>query len=182
MLGVATGLAAGSAALLLLVLGTRVFLDALNIARSGRGLLLATGILILVAAELFGAAPRLAANRRVPARWVNPPSLQAGVVWGLALGAGLVTEAPYLMLHAALLLAAVLPSGAAAWQVPMAFALGRMAALSFGPLRRAIEAGMSRRVPAANDAGQPLTILVARTISRIMLLVIAASSFGGLLA
>jgi hypothetical protein len=96
-----------------------------SLATSSRWTAAAIAVAALLAFELTGKTYLLARNLRVPTRFVSRANPRAGLIWGAALGAGLITEAPFGILHASLLLAVLAPSGYAAVTTSFAFAVCR---------------------------------------------------------
>jgi hypothetical protein len=129
----------------------------------------AAGALLLVVDIL--ASPRLSANMRVPAQWVKGRR-SASVVWGIALGMAFLTEAPYIVLHFALIGAILLPYPGLAAAAPLAFAAGRGVVTTAPWMRSAVLSGMECRV--GTDLGRPLSIAAASVTSRVCVLLTTA--------
>jgi hypothetical protein len=105
---------------------------------AARHLTLVAVLLGVLAIELMGRTYRLAGNVRVPASLVARTNVRSGFLWGTALGAGLVTEAPYGVLHASLAMAVLAPHWEAVVLVPLVFAVGRGLVTLPGWVRRRI--------------------------------------------
>ncbi len=113
----------------------------------------------------------MAANRRVPADWVQDGGSKAGLVWGTALGSGLVTEAPYGVLHAALVLAILSPESWPVVAVPPMYGACRLLVTLAPGIRSAILAKTDARIEVAGR-DLAVSLLFARLSSRITLLVV----------
>ena len=139
---------------------------------------LAVSLVVVFGLEISGLIGRLAGNWRVPAHWVTDEGVRTGLVWGTALGSGLVTEAPYGVLHAALIVAAVSPATWPVIAVPALFALGRLLVTLHPGTRQAV---IDRMDVMVNVAGRslPTSMLVARLSSRAVLLVAAVVAVAG---
>lgn len=155
------GLGIGAAALGLVLFTTRAGLPDLPMRQSLlTWLCVSTSIFVLDVARRF----RFAANLRVPASWVTHRR-RGPVVWGLFLGSALITEAPFVALHVALLGAVILPHPSLVLAVPTAFALGRFAITTSAQTRRLVLAGMERRL--GECTGTPISIASALIFSRV---------------
>lgn len=133
-------------------------------------LLLALSLVGVLVLEVTGFISRLAGNWRVPAQWVKDGGAKTGLVWGTALGSGLVTEAPYGVLHAALIVAVITPETWPVVVVPALFAAGRLLVTLHPRTRQAVLDHMDVMV---TIAGRPISssMLLARLSSRGVLFV-----------
>jgi hypothetical protein len=144
---------------------------------SSSGYLTAGVLVALLVLEFSNRGHWLAANRRVPAGWVQDGGWRAGLVWGGALGSGLVTEAPYAVLHAALALAVLSPTVWGVVLVPAVFGAARLLVILVPKVRRAI---LDRTGTMVVVAGReiPASMLVARLCSRFTLLAVTIWMIG----
>ena len=77
----------------------------------------------------------------VPSRWVTPiGTRRSGLIWGVILGTGFITLAPYAIFHTLIAVAILSISADVAVVVGMGFAFGRLSAGLIAPLRRYIDA------------------------------------------
>jgi hypothetical protein len=148
---------------------------------SGRPLLAVLLLAALLVLEFSDRTRWLAGNRRVPASWVADESWRAGLIWGTALGSGLVTEAPFGVLHAALILAVLSPASWPAIAAPLLFGLSRVVISVTPGVRDRI---LDRADRFVTIAGREVSVgfLVARLCSRVVLLAVAAVALASVLA
>lgn len=142
--------------------------------------LIVVGLLAaLLVLEFTGRVSWLSGNRRVPAAWVAGADWKAGLIWGGALGTGLVTEAPFGVLHAALIIAACCPAAWPAVAAPLLFGLARLV-MSVTPAVRTQIIGAADSF--VRIAGREVSagFLVARLCSRVALIAAAAIAVAGL--
>lgn len=129
---------------------------------------LAFGLALVLALDLSGFIGRIAGNRTVPAGLVSGNGWQAGVVWGSALGSGVVVEAPYGLIHASLLFAVLVPVTWPVLAVPLLFASGRLLVILNNRIRRTVINGMDKFIRVGGRE-LPASLLVARVSSRAIL-------------
>lgn len=129
---------------------------------------------------------RLSGGFRVPAHWVYPAGPRAGVLWGLILGPGLITEAPYLVFHGSCI-AAVL-SASPGWCIiaGAVFGITRMLTAVNARLSTRLVAAMSRTVRRGRGAQEhSLVTEIYKDGSRITLVawgILALGSASGVLS
>lgn len=168
VLGFAAGLLVAAAGLTVVLGALRALLRPSDATAT---VVFAAGLAVLVVLDWLGVARRLSAGFRVPAVWVRRSGWRAGLVWGLTLGAGFVTEVPYAALQAAVLGAVLLPTPALAWAVPLAYASGRLI-VTATPLRHAVLAAADRRIAVARGGSEPLSVVIPAGASRLLLLLL----------
>jgi hypothetical protein len=92
------------------------------------------GLAALIALDLLGRGTHgLAGNRTVPVEWTSGDQRRVAILWGVLLGMGLITEAPFIVLHAGLWAAATQPTPWVVVASGLLFAVGR--GLSTAPRR-----------------------------------------------
>jgi hypothetical protein len=145
-----------------------------------RPLIAALLLAVLIVLEFTDRTRWLAGNRRVPASWVTDEGWRAGLIWGAALGSGLVTEAPFGVLHAALILAVLSPVSWPAIAAPLLFGVCRLL-ISVIPAVRARIIDVADRFVTIAGRNVSVGFLAARLCSRVALLVVAALALAGML-
>ncbi|HVF76610.1 MAG TPA: hypothetical protein VM938_16355 [Acidimicrobiales bacterium] len=162
-----------------------VLLAALAFVASGapeRARLWAAGVLVLVLAAVQNEArvvERLSGGFRVPAHWVYPAGPRAGVLWGLMLGPGLITEAPYLAFHGSCVAAVLSASPGLCIVAGAVFGVSRMLAAVNARLSTRLIAAMSRTVRRGRGKQErSLVTEVYKSGSRIILVAWGALALG----
>jgi hypothetical protein len=145
-----------------------------------RPLIAALLLAVLIVLEFTDRTRWLAGNRRVPASWVADEGWRAGLIWGAALGSGLITEAPFGVLHAALILAVLSPASWPAIAVPLLFGVFRLL-ISVTPAVRVRIIDLADRFVTIAGRSVSVGFLVARLCSRVVLLLVAALALAGVL-
>ena len=121
-------------------------------------------IVALTAAVTAGkSCTRLAGNFTVPAEWVVHGESRTGLLWGLILGLGFVTQSPGCWYFGGMALALLLGHPAQAFVVGLAFALSRGVMVNRW-LRAKVLAGMEQFVITRRGEVRRRTILVTRRI------------------
>jgi len=134
---------------------------------------------VLLILQLNGRIGRLAGNFRVPAVWVSAKGTRPRLLWGILLGLGFITEAPFAVLHASVILAILQPI----WWIPLAvgvlFALSRSVNSMFKAIRATIIRGNERGQAAV--CGVPLgttwTMFFPKAASVVMVSGVAVYTF-----